>query len=130
MTRLLDHLTRSSYFINYQPAQKELLQMSTIRHYLFVVIGLLGIGFLVSWTAAFWVAVGLAASLGVRALAAVTAAVDHDNGSPWALRLMLFFPILSMALAVGVAVAIRGHFGWVAGIASLVLYFGYFAVRP
>lgn len=104
--------------------------MKAIRHHLFVVAGLLGIGALVSWTAAFWTAVGLAVSLGVRALAAVTASVDHHAGNPWALRLMLFFPVLSIALALAAAITIGRRFGWVAGVASLVLYFGYFAARP
>jgi len=104
--------------------------MSAIRHYLFVTVGLLAIGGLVSWAAAFWVAVSLAASLGVRNLATVTAHLDHHAGSRWALGLMIFFPVLSMALAVAATIAIHGHFGWGAGVAPLVLYFGYFALRP
>ncbi|HEX9942193.1 MAG TPA: hypothetical protein VGG03_09270 [Thermoanaerobaculia bacterium] len=103
--------------------------MGAIRHYLFVVVGLLGIGGLVSWAAAFWTAVGLAMSLGVRALATVTATVDRHAGSPWALRLMIFFPVLSMAVALAAAIMIGRRFGWVTGVASLALYFGYFAMR-
>jgi hypothetical protein len=104
--------------------------MSAVRHYLFVVVGLLGVGSLISWTAALWIAFGLAVSLGTRDLAAVTGVIDKDAGSPWALRLMLFFPFLSMVLALAAAITVRGHFGWVAGAASLVLYIGYFAARP
>ena len=104
--------------------------MTGIRHYLFLAVGLLGVGALVSWAAALWVAVGFSVSLGVRSLAAVTAIVDRDAGKPWALRLMLFFPILSIAVVVVAAILIREHFGWGAGVASPVLYIGYFATRP
>jgi hypothetical protein len=104
--------------------------MRAIRHYVFVLVGLLGIGGLISWPAAFWVAVGLAASLGVQALAKVTAVVDRDAGSSWAMRLMLAFPILSILVALAASIMILERFGWVAGVAPLILYFGYFALRP
>jgi hypothetical protein len=105
--------------------------MRSIRHHVFILIGLILIAVIVGLAAAFWVAVGLILAIGANNLTHVIALVgEQEYGrAESTLRCVLIFTILSFVLAVISAIVIFFWHGWIPAIGLVVLFIGYFGLR-
>lgn len=105
--------------------------MRSIRHHVFILIGLILIAVFVGLAAAFWVAVGLILAIGANNLTHVIAVVgEQEYGrAESTLRWVLIFTILSFVLAVISAIVVFFWHGWIPAIGLVVMFMGYFGLR-
>jgi hypothetical protein len=105
--------------------------MRSIRHHVFILIGLVLITAFVGLAAAFWVAVGLVLAVGANNFTHVIAvAGEQESGrTESTLRWVLIFTVLSIVLAVISAIVILFWYGWIPATALVVMFIGYFGLR-
>jgi len=103
--------------------------MNSIRHLIFILAGLLIVGFFSGVSPAVWLAICLAVSIGAHNFTSVLARADEVRPNSATLHLILAFTVLSFVFAGLSAIFLFIWFGWLPALAVVVLFMGYFAVR-
>ncbi len=103
--------------------------MHEVRHYAFLLGGLLLLGLLVGLVPTLWVAGVTVVSIGVNRLTRVIALMDRGDTRRLTLPLLAVCSVLSLVLAAGGALLLFLRFGWLPALGCVVLFIGYFAAK-
>lgn len=103
--------------------------MNSIRHLIFILAGLIIVGFFSGVAPAVWLAICLAVSIGANNFTGVLAKGEEVRPSSATLPLIMAFTVLSFVLAVLSAIFLFFRYGWLPALAVVLLFVGYFSVR-
>jgi hypothetical protein len=103
--------------------------MNSIRHFIFILAGLIIVGLFSGFVPVVWLTICLVLSVGANNFTGVLAKADELRPNSATLPLMKVFMILSLVLAVLSAVFLFLRYGWIPALAIVILYVGYFSVR-